>query len=101
MSWLRQTRQAWKLRAFLGGVLGAIALFIAALAMEPGSPRFNLLLVVAAVLGAGSFAWFFVSVRCPSCRGRPALALLRAHKSSAWFPELIGLQECPICGKAT
>ena len=99
MSWLSRTRQSWKLRAFLGGVLLAIGLFVGALAATPGSARFNLLLLVAAVAAAATLAWFFLSVRCPSCRGRAALALLREHKSSAWFAELIRLRACPLCGK--
>ena len=96
-NWLRRTRQRWKV-AVLGFAIG-IACFLWASSYAISRQSYPLWLHLAGVVAmAGAFIWFGSSVRCRACGKSLAGWVITTVSLQAWFPSLVGLQKCPLCG---
>ena len=87
MTWFRRTGQTWKLVIFSLACWAGLGLFFVRLPMAAG--------LVSAFLGLGVFIWFFVSVRCPYCGGRPIWFMASRMRLASFDPG--ALEHCPIC----
>lgn len=90
-TFLRRTRQAWKLWLAIALIVagGAMSLLVA--------DRFGVFL---AGLGVGvlGLLWLFAGIRCPYCRANLGwIAANKGHGTQAGA-SLIFMKQCPVCG---
>jgi hypothetical protein len=93
MAWFRKTGQTWKLAIFVVACWVGLGLFFLRRVLHVRLPA--LAALGSAVLGLALFIWFFVSVRCPYCGGRPIWFMASRMKLRSFDPG--GMEHCPIC----
>ena len=96
--WLQRTGQRWKLAVF-GLTVGLAFVLIAGSDLSSRRHTYPLWPNLVGVLAmATAFLWFWSSVRCPACVKSVARWALTKVPVHAWFPSLVRLQQCPLCG---
>jgi endogenous inhibitor of DNA gyrase (YacG/DUF329 family) len=99
---ITKTRQMWKLVAGMVGLASGSTLticvasgFVTFLNAEAA--------ILAVVTGLGvailSTVFVMVAVRCPNCGARWAWLAARTQSESNWLFWLMGLMNCPECGR--
>ena len=108
VSWLRQTKQHWKVWVFLSLIVLSLALFVLFVWRVnvpspgvPGLPDQVTLSFCFVMSGIVSLCWLWLSVRCPVCKARVAGHILKAAPAGVWFTTLLALERCPLCGGQT
>jgi hypothetical protein len=100
-SWIVSTGQSWKISVFLimmaAASLGFVIYFILLSSHALSDETLGPLVVMSAMIGSSSMVWFFLSIRCRACGGRPAWTLVNNSAVSGWWIRLIQSAECPIC----
>jgi len=56
------------------------------------------LAMVSPAIGLGPLVWAAATIRCPSCRTPLLWKAMREQGVLNWWPWLIGLSRCPVCG---
>jgi hypothetical protein len=88
MTWFRRTGQTWKLALSTLFTLACVTLpycHFADVWMD----------LLVPFVGIAGFVWFWVSVRCPECGGRPVWFMASRMDVSAYDPA--GMERCPMC----
>ena len=49
-------------------------------------------------LGIFTFAWLWLSIRCPDCKKSVPGYILKHSSGGNWFTDLLSLTKCPHCG---
>lgn len=94
-SWLKTTKQLWKLNLFLIVIIIASVLF--PLGLKYDRPEFILAFMV---LGIIASIWFIYSIKCPFCKYRIVKYQFFNEKYKFdWFEEILYRKSCPSCGK--
>jgi hypothetical protein len=95
-SWIERTGQRWKLFVFLGLILPS-GLAIGCLFFVPASAlpgRGTALRIWLVAISVAALTWFWVSLRCRTCRKSIGWW---AFSTSNGVARLLGLDRCPIC----
>ena len=92
--------QWWKIEVFLA--LEALSAFLFALALfvfpELSEGCFAAVVVGAAVLSVGGFAWLVISVRCAACGTHLVWHAVTGQAHGDWLKWLASGPACPVCG---
>ncbi len=100
-SWIVATGQAWKLYVAVAGFTGSLGCFTLGLfSLAAGSGRSVAWIVCGLFLGAATFVWFVVALRCPHCRAKLVWTMVATRPHSTWVIDLAALEECPVCRAA-
>lgn len=98
-SYLRASRQLWKL--YLMSALLVVAMLIALLALAGilgQDPEILMPVVIVSIaLGIGGFIWACYSIRCPKCSAKLLWVSLNNRVEKNWLILLIGRSQCPVC----
>jgi hypothetical protein len=98
-SLIRASGQWWKALTGFWGVVGSGAIIFIGKALMKTSLNVGVLLVLAGVLlGAASFIFGVVSIRCPGCRARWFWIAVSTQPHSDWLAWLLTSRECSRCG---
>jgi hypothetical protein len=105
-SWLARTGQVWKiwilvLLAVIGSGLlvadwfpgGLLATILRAFVSQRLDWGLCILVYGVVIL----VPWMLLAIKCPNCRRRPVLHLVRSHDFRKWFPTLLSMETCPLC----
>ena len=93
-SWLRQTRQTWKIYVFL--TLCALQIVLVAFTItHTDDARSYLSTILCATIALG---WIACSLSCAACSGRPGWSVIKTRDVASWLPRLLFLNRCPLCG---
>jgi len=97
-NWIVATGQIWKLYIALAGFLGALACFTLALySLTTGGNRFSAFTGSGLFLGAATFLWMTLALRCPHCLVKLVWTMVATRPHSSWLIDLAALDRCPVC----
>ena len=94
-SWIKHTKQTWKLFLTLG--LAVIAIACLLIAFKYDKPELFLLFMFVAGF---ALVWLIFSVKCPYCRYRIVKhQFFNEEIKFNWFDDVMLLEKCPSCGR--
>ena len=98
---LERTRQWWKLRLSILGVVISLLIPLVPRSVSQGAADRELLFyaAVSALLAAGSLIVLFWGISCPHC-GAKWVQLSARQPGGRWLQWLLNLQSCPRCGSS-
>ena len=100
-NWYARTSQTWKVNVWLAGFALSSAGLLWFFTHLDGAHLSDLQLTAlgmgSAALGAFSFLWVSVAVKCPACGARVVWRILRTASISVWFIRVAELTRCPEC----
>src|SRR5438445_10267131 len=98
-SYLRSTRQLWKLYLFLAAPLLGVALIVISLKIMPQKEKVALVLLLSGILIALiGFCWACFTIKCRQCQTRRLWKALKEQVHQNWLFWLLRLDTCPNCG---
>ncbi|HKK21042.1 MAG TPA: hypothetical protein VJ983_06175 [candidate division Zixibacteria bacterium] len=98
---ITKTHQWWKFIFGLSGLVvgGMFPLFnFAGMLQWINEDTRMILILVGTAVALISFAFLFLSIRCPDCGARWAWMAARTRSHKEWIVWLFSLQHCPKCG---
>lgn len=97
-SYVKLTRQSWKIWLFLLLLLVAGVLLFIRFTMAREQPaNFVTLVMGGSCLAAIALIWLAISVRCKNCKSRLGWNAISKQSQAGWFFWLLKSEACPIC----
>lgn len=104
-TWLRRTRQMWKMNVFFvviasAGVMLVMLIRVSRSNSDMGATTPALLALGSVLFAGAALAWLGLSIRCHECGSRPAFESIRKSEYTDWLLTLLMSQQCPNCGSS-
>lgn len=94
-SWIRTTKQMWKLYIFVVAMLLALVSLYEAFKYD--EPQ---LMIVFLFLSITATLWFIFSIKCPFCKYKIVKHQFFKEKYEfEWFEGILYRKSCPSCGR--
>ncbi len=93
-SWLKRTKQLWKMRISETLIFFAFALILLE-SWEGSGPRLE---PTMALFTAIACAILLLSIKCPRCNRKPMVKILKQTNIRMLGQTMLGFDSCPYCG---
>ncbi len=101
MSWIKNTKQAWKLIIFYFFIYLTFFDLIALIFIIPNENEVAQLIafILIVTFPIFAFSWLCVSIKCPECGCMPVWNILKTVSNKQILQKLTNIKDCPDCEK--